>query len=624
LHLYAIASDVPGLSESRLSRELELLGVEFALDPATLWSASSRSGRIIAAGLHASPARCGPRRYVDRSSAAITWFDGLPVAAEVDVQGCDAGSLAARWDSLHTSLEGQFSAARVHLDDDRAELLLDTLGLAQVVLARHEGGLLVSNSAGLVASLLDLSAPDPLGISSMLGLGWTAADRTLNLGLEVLCGGARHRIDGGTVRSTRHFGPHTIPERRGERIDVHAAAGVLKTLTVNAVRDMDRVGCALTAGRDTRILTALLQATGQQALYFTGGSRSDPDVVVAEEIARTLGLEHETVPPDWGKDSDYWTEAAIRFMRQNDGLVSLLQIRDYIDLSPSLPPLGVKLWGVGGEIGRCGLGVLSSTATNVPLVRSSARVQRRLLAAKARDEAGIMTADARHVLAGYLDEFRLERLSEGWRQHELLEAFYAFERVARWGATGPRRMAGTDDIFGPLCSRAFIDYCFSMTSGERLVEAPHHRLLSELSPALRDHRYDIPFPRPRPKLAPAIASLELLRALAKRALPTPAGPQAAADAQAVQPEYPMQHTWFEARLETMRELFSIRDSELWSYVSRPRVEALLGGSEADRARDQEGLLRAATVFWHFHGLPTGSPPSPALASGPQRRDSGER
>jgi asparagine synthase (glutamine-hydrolysing) len=622
LHLYAIASDVPGLSEPRLSRELELLGGEFALDPATLWSASSRSGRVIAAGLHASPGRCGPRRYVDRSASTVTWFDGLPVAAEGDLQGHDARSLAARWGSLHTSLEGQFSAAQVQLEDDRAELLLDTLGLAQVMLARHEGGLLVSNSAGLLASLLDRSAPDPLGVSSMLGLGWTAADRTLNLGVEVLCGGARHRIEGGTVRSTRHFGPHTIPERRGARIGVHAAAGALKTLTVNAVGDMDRVGCALTAGRDTRILTALMQATGQQALYFTGGSPSDADVVVAEEIASRLGLRHETVPPDWGKDGAYWTEAAVHFMRQNDGLVSLLQIRDYIDLSPSLPPLGVKLWGVGGEIGRCGLGVLTSTATNVPLLRSSARVQRRLLAAKARDEAGIMTADAQQVLAGYLEGFRLERLTEGWRQRELMEAFYIFERVARWGATGPRRMAGTDDIFGPLCSRAFIDYCFSVTSGERLVEAPHHRLLTELSPALRDHRYDTPFPRPRPRLAPAIATLQLVRALAKRGLPARAGPQAAADAQAVQPEFPMQHAWFEARLEMMRELFSIRDSELWSFVSRPRIEALLNGSEADRARYQEGLLRAATVFWHFHGMPTGSPPAAAIASGPQVREAG--
>jgi hypothetical protein len=52
----------------------------------------------------------------------------------------------------------------------------------------------------------------------------------------------------------------------------------------------------------------------------------------------------------------------------------------------------------------------------------------------------------------------------------------------------------------------------------------------------------------------------------------------------------------------MRELFSVRDSELWNFVSRPRIDALLAGSEADRARNQEGLLRAATVFWHFHGM----------------------
>jgi hypothetical protein len=311
-----------------------------------------------------------------------------------------------------------------------------------------------------------------------------------------------------------------------------------------------------------------------------------------------------------------WTDAAVRFMRQNDGLVSLLQLGDYIDLSSEVPPLGVKLWGVGGEIGRSGLGVLSATATNVPLLRSSSRVQRRLLAAKARDEAGLMAPGAHREVARYLDEFHRERLSEGWRQREIIEAFYTFERVGRWGATGPRRMAGTDDIFSPFCTRQFVEYCFSLTSGERFVEVPHYRLLAELSPELRDHRYDVPFPRPRAKLAPALATLQLARTIAKRVGPSGHGAAEVAGETPAEPEYPMQHSWFEARLPMMRELFAIGDSELWSFVSRPTVEALLKGSEADRARSQEGLLRAATVFWHFHGMPSGSAAAPTHASAP--------
>jgi hypothetical protein len=69
----------------------------------------------------------------------------------------------------------------------------------------------------------------------------------------------------------------------------------------------------------------------------------------------------------------------------------------------------------------------------------------------------------------------------------------------------------------------------------------------------------------------------------------------------VRPEYPFPHAWLEGRLELMNELFDQPSSELWNMISRPRVEALMRGSEADRARLQAPLLRAATVFWQFHG-----------------------
>ncbi len=64
----------------------------------------------------------------------------------------------------------------------------------------------------------------------------------------------------------------------------------------------------------------------------------------------------------------------------------------------------------------------------------------------------------------------------------------------------------------------------------------------------------------------------------------------------------------------MRDLFSTPSSDLWSYISRPKLEGLLDGSESERARHQEQLLRATTVFWHFHGIE----PSPAREQ-PHRR-----
>jgi len=601
VHLFAIASNLAGLDGSALEAEAVRVGRDFGLDPSTAWRAESSSGRTVAAGLHHAREICGPRRYVFDEGSAVTWFDGLPVSAAAG-ETRDAGRLAARWKSLAGNLEGQFCVGRLEGEGDRAFVLTDALGLSQVFWAHAGGGVLVSNSATLIVELLGLSAPDALGVSSFLGLGWCGETRTLNEGVRVLAGGARHTIANGTISGERHFGPSDVPRIGRGGASAGELAGTLTALTEAAVAGMPRVGCALTAGRDSRVLAALLESTDAEVLYFTGGSERDADVVIAREIAQRLGLEHEVVTHDPSSETVDWTRVAELFMRQNDGLVSLLQLPDHIHAPDPLPPLGVKLGGVGGEIGRAGTGPLTAIATNAPLVRRSRRVQERLLALKVRNEGGLMTAAAVEEIQRYLKGFQAARLEEGWRPAEMQEAFYAFERVGRWAATGTRRVAITDDGFSPFCTRPFIEYCFSLRSGERLVEAPHYRLLSELSPLLRDHRFETPMRRQNGSLARLMVARQALGLIwarrprvASRSTPAPSAEPR------VSPAYPFQHRWLEGRLDLIAEIFAADSSPLWELVDRDRVHQLLRGEEAGRARSQEALLRAATVFWHFHG-----------------------
>ena len=94
--------------------------------------------------------------------------------------------------------------------------------------------------------------------------------------------------------------------------------------------------------------------------------------------------------------------------------------------------------------------------------------------------------------------------------------------------------------------------------------------------------------------------LRALRELAMRRMHARSGTSLAA--QPIAPEYPFPHVWLEQRLGLVREMFASHpSSQLWSFMSRTRVEELLGGEESQRARHQEELLRAITLFWHFHG-----------------------
>jgi hypothetical protein len=108
--------------------------------------------------------------------------------------------------------------------------------------------------------------------------------------------------------------------------------------------------------------------------------------------------------------------------------------------------------------------------------------------------------------------------------------------------------------------------------------------------------------RPQRRLiAPLHATSRLVRAAGERLAGRLPRRSSGQSEERVRPEYPFPHAWLEGRLELIRELFDQPSSELWNMVSRPRVEALMRGSEADGARLQAPLLRAATVFWHFHG-----------------------
>jgi asparagine synthase (glutamine-hydrolysing) len=599
VHLYALTSGDAGVDRPVLRAALLDAAADFHLDPATFWQATSVAGDLMACGIHHAADRCGPRRYVHQAPDRLTCYDGMPVAADRGIDSRDAAVLADRWGELHEQLEGQFTVLDLDLLRGSVTILTDTLGHALVFAARRERGLLISNSLAVLAALLSADTPDPLGVSSFLALGWCTGDSTLTRGIGVLAGGARHTVAEGEMSTRRHFGPATVPTVKGTKQPVAALAEQMTELMRRAVGPIDRVESALTAGRDTRVMTALLLAAGEDPLFFTGGTPDSPDVVIACELAALLGLRHRVMHKDPGSAELDWTEAASIFMRQNHGLVSLLQLRDYTDLTGHSEPLGVKLSGVGGEIGRAGTGPLSAIATNVPLLRRSARLQSRMLQIKIRDPAGLMTPAAHAEIASYLRRFEQERLAEGWRPFELQEAFYTFERVGRWGA-GLGRVAGTEDLYSPFCSRPFINHCFSRRSGERYVEAIHYGLLAELSPPLLAHRFEVPLRPQHPRLAGLMATRQLAglgtEMLAARMSRRTHGP---APKQPPRPEYPFQHAWLEQRLDLARDIFDSATSDLWAFISRERLQALLDGTEADRIANQEGLLRALTVAWHL-------------------------
>ena len=591
MHLFAIAVDIPSLPADRLAVAVAKAGRQFELDPHSAWQASSSNTVVAAAGMHHGEA-AAPRRYLAREGMRITLFDGLPVDPHGRHAAYDANDLARGWDSWSQDLEGQFCAARIDLESARVEVLLDNFGLMPVYVAHHEQGVLASNSVGVIRSLLSSSAPDPLGVSTMLGLGWASRRHTLLRDVTALSGGARHQIQEGRVASRAHFGPEVFDRASGASRSLEELATYMTTMTASAVRGISPVRCAVTAGRDSRLVLAMVRARDIVAEFYTIGRPSHVDVIWGQKLAQSFDLAHQVVVPDENLSRD-WVGIASRLIAQTDGLSDLGQMVDLLQPHRS-QRLGLKLSGIGGELGR-GIGDNTIAAANVPLIGHLAPLQRRVLTMKANSQRAVMTREAQEMVDRHTRGFFDDRLAEGWHVNEVAELFFAFERVGGHGSTAPRRAAVADDLFSPYCSRGYAEYCLAMSPAQRYVELPYQQLLSRISPEL----FNYPFKNPMPSAKARRAGLRAVRDLAD--IVTARAKVGRAPAPVTNGRGAFMFRWVEQNLELMRELFAHDDSPLWEFVARDRIQALLDGGPDQRQAHLEGLLRSATIFWYIHG-----------------------
>jgi asparagine synthase (glutamine-hydrolysing) len=576
MQLYAVACRWPGLDEARVVDALRRAAAAFPeLEPGTLEQGSSADGRLAFAALAHPPERTRPRRYFAREGDEVVVYDGLPLPVY------DAQRLLERWDDLE--LEGVFSALRIDLAAGDAEPKVDVFGMAKLFRAVRGDGYVLSNSVDAVRLLTGADAIDPIGVASMLGFGWTAGGHTLLRDIRLVEGPV-------TPRSV-------VPRAVSSSLTAADVAESLTTLA-RATAAINPLTCGLTAGRDTRVVLALALAAGLDVDYYTSGHESDVDVVVARELAQAFGLRHELVTPRVPGD---WTAATTAFSGQTDGLASFWIVADWVEHQDVAGPVGLKLWGPGGEIGRAGnIGLSIPFGSTTPGLRSSIEVQRRILHRKVAGFGGLFAPEAVETTRAYLDRFIADRLEEGWRPREVSEAYYGFERVRYWASAGVRRASVATDLWSPFVSRDFIRYCLSLTPQERSVEAPHWRILGALDERLRDHRFEYPWRPQRPRLASAMVTRDVARKAFQRA--------AGGGGSDASGPPPFGSDWIEAGLPQVRELAaSIPDAEIWRFVDRARFQQLLDGPRAARVADAEGLCRVLTVLWWLHGRHEASP-----------------
>jgi hypothetical protein len=602
MQIYAVASGLDAVATTSLVDAVTATARSFG-DPripgAPTVDETAGELRVAAVSHVAEPA--GARRYHGRAGDALVLYDGLPIAVDGSFYAEDAERLAERWEVAPGGLTGIFSAVRADLATGAVECMTDPLGLSRVYLARRPGGFVLSSSVGVIRRYLGLGEPDLLAMSTVLTLGWAVGGHMLVEGVEAVGAGQITRLRGSELTVTPYSGPLRLAhERRRWSIPE------LTERLVTATRAASRVAggplvCGITSGRDSRVLMGLARAAGTPARYHTVALPGAPeDVEWGGRLAALVGAEHEVFVPRVASTEAEWTEQTGRFMAQLEGTASVGSMSEWLEHQRPEPTLGVRLWGMGGEVGRAAIGLGTAFAGNVWGLRSAVRPQAAVVHHKVQDGGGIVRTEAVERSHRYLDGYLADQSRAGWPPGELAEVYYAFERVSNLFSAGTRRAAPMVDAYSPFASREFLEYSFACSAGERYVEAPHRRLLAAFDRELFEQPWERPWRPQRPQLAPALVLGEAARQQAGRARARlrsgrrPDTPR----------EQPFGHQWLEGGIGVVRELAAASpDSPVWEVADRAVVLQRLSGAPEQRRGHMEHLCRVATLLWYFNGPP---------------------
>jgi len=260
-----------------------------------------------------------------------------------------------------------------------------------------------------------------------------------------------------------------------------AAVSPLRSLT-------EPVELSLTGGKDSRLVLAALVAAGVPVRARTHGFAAHPDVAVAAEIARRLGIEHvvrEPASPEAKIDVVTRIRATVLVA---DGMLSAFENVGRPDHSPSSV---VTAGGHGGELLRGGYAETAGAGQpdpgTVAAVKRAARATELLRRLTARHVALLRPGPAARYLATSLAPWSGAALAHGPLQ--ALDDFYLANRAGRWSAAARQAYLLRENLIQPLFDDGVVRAARQVPLADRVRGALPAAVLRELRPDLAEIPY---------------------------------------------------------------------------------------------------------------------------------------
>ena len=351
-----------------------------------------------------------------------------------------------------------------------------------VYLAEVPGAVVVADRsawAAWTASRLD--AHDPLHLCALLNPGFPLGSLTPFTGVTAVAGSTTLRLlDGSVTRPLRASGPEARP---GGARDV--AEGLVAA--VAPLRDAGGpVELSLTGGKDSRLIAAALVKAGVPVVARTHGFDDHPDVVVAAEIARRLGIEHVVrTPAAPGQRVDVLGRIRGTVLVA-DGMLSAFENVGRPD--PAASP-ALTAGGHGGELLRGGYAETSGRLAAAGGLRRAVAPARRA----ARSAELLRRLTTKHLglirrgpSAAYVASLAPWTPRLARHPMQALDDFYLVNRAGRWSAAARQAYLLRERLVQPLFDDRVVLAARAVPLTDRVSGALSAAVLAELSPALAD------------------------------------------------------------------------------------------------------------------------------------------
>jgi len=357
-----------------------------------------------------------------------------------------------------------------------------------VYVAEVRGAVLVADRAMWAAWTAGrLDAHDPRHVAALLNPGFPLGSATPFDGVSALAGStAVHLLNGDLtqVAASPVAGAGPAAGRLG---GVRAVADGLVAAVAPLASVAEPVELSLTGGKDSRLIAAALVVAGVPVVARTHGFAEHPDVLVAAEIARRLGIEHLVkTPAAPGQQVDVLGRIRATVLVA-DGMLSAFENVGRPDPATSAV---VTAGGHGGELLRGGY---AETAAGRPGAAGGLWAALGPARRAARSAELLRRLTSKHLglirkgpAAGYVAS--LAPWTAAVARHPLpaLDDFYLVNRAGRWSAAARQAYLIRERLVQPLFDDRVVLAARAVPLADRISGALSAAVLAELCPALAD------------------------------------------------------------------------------------------------------------------------------------------